>query len=210
MAHRKISIKKQAGIRKCHTSIESMVLKAAREWERAFDAIKSGVLILDKSGKILKCNKAVSDITGKPINSLLGRPCHNVIHGTLKRVENCPFSKAKRSLSQCSSIIPRGNKRFLITVDPIVSKGGELAGAVHMMNDVSSHSELQKKQDAADFYGSSEDIIRETMDRLLIVCGCAELSLMGDIKDSRVRKNLATILKESQNAKDLLGRIQKK
>ena len=53
---------------------------AAAEWRSTFDAIKDPVCLLDQKGKIVRCNNAMLQLTGKPFSEITNHHCWEVIH----------------------------------------------------------------------------------------------------------------------------------
>ena len=45
----------------------------ARHWQATFDAISDGVCLLDRDGTVLRCNHALTRLTGQPAGELIGR-----------------------------------------------------------------------------------------------------------------------------------------
>ena len=52
---------------------------AKREWEQSMDCIRDAVLLADSNGLLLRCNKVLSTLTGKPYQGLLNRKWQDVL-----------------------------------------------------------------------------------------------------------------------------------
>lgn len=52
---------------------------AKREWEQSMDCIRDAVLLADSDGLVLRCNKVLSTLTGKPYQGLLNRRWQDVL-----------------------------------------------------------------------------------------------------------------------------------
>src|SRR4051794_40942168 len=57
---------------------EEMARAAAQQWQATFAAINDGVCLLDRHGRVLRCNPTLERILGKPAPEILGRPCHEL------------------------------------------------------------------------------------------------------------------------------------
>jgi PAS domain-containing protein len=48
--------------------------EAAREWHAAFDAVGDALGLLDHQGRLLRCNRALARLLGRPAEEVLGQP----------------------------------------------------------------------------------------------------------------------------------------
>jgi two-component system NtrC family sensor kinase len=65
-----------------HGELEQLfgqVEHAKREWEQTLDHLRDFVLLTDAEYRILRCNKLLSDATGKPIDELVGADWYELI-----------------------------------------------------------------------------------------------------------------------------------
>jgi PAS domain S-box-containing protein len=169
-------IQEIAGRKKLAES-EVAVKQAAVEWQNTFDSITDAVLILDKERKIMRFNLATLALTGKSAEELLGRHCCTVIHGSQDTVTDCPMSRMEKSLSRESGEMQFGDRFFGITVDPVFDAEKRLAGAVHVISDITAKKRvddaLQKSE--ARFRGLFETMTEGVSLRELVydARGCA-------------------------------------
>jgi len=54
--------------------VEDELRAAAGQWRVTFDAIHDGILLIDEHGSILRCNRAMIEIVGKPFQEIVGHP----------------------------------------------------------------------------------------------------------------------------------------
>ena len=66
---------------------EEALLNAAQQWRSTFDGISDIVCLLDRQGRILKCNKAMTDLLGKPFSEIINRTHLEIVHGAPMPVE---------------------------------------------------------------------------------------------------------------------------
>ena len=52
---------------------EKALLNAARQWRATFDGISDIVCLLDQDGRIIRCNKAMTNLLGKPFGEIINR-----------------------------------------------------------------------------------------------------------------------------------------
>ena len=56
-----------------------LVRRGKKEWESTMDCVKEVVVLVDREGRIRRCNKALVALTGKGFNDLLGREITEVL-----------------------------------------------------------------------------------------------------------------------------------
>ncbi|MBZ5628001.1 MAG: response regulator, partial [Acidobacteriia bacterium] len=64
--------------------------QANREWEQVFNTVPDPVLVLDEDCRIRRANEAAASILGVGVPEMLGRPCHEVVHGRSEPLPSCP------------------------------------------------------------------------------------------------------------------------
>lgn len=109
---------------------------AMQEWQTIFDSINDAICFLDTDRKILKCNRAMSTLLDKPFEKIIGGVCCGFFHGTAGPIKNCPYFRMEKSLKRESADFAMGDKWYNVQIDPIIDDTGNLAGAVHIVNDI--------------------------------------------------------------------------
>lgn len=117
---------------------EEALRLAAHKWRTTFDAIGDAVCLLDPEGRILQCNQATMNLTGKSFDTILERPCWEILHGTSHPIEDCPFLRMKQTHRREESIITLRDRWLKETVDPILDEAGTLLGGVHLASDITT------------------------------------------------------------------------
>ena len=108
----------------------------AYEWRATFDAIKDAISFIDVEGKIIRCNKAMSNILGKPFEEIIGRTCWELMHGSTQPIPECSIVRMKISLKRETMILPIGERVFEVTADPLLDDSGKLKASVHIISDI--------------------------------------------------------------------------
>ena len=107
------------------------------EWQETFNAITDGVCIIDKKrGKILQCNKAMTQFLGKPHDEIIGQSCCELLHGSSKPVKKCPLVRMYENRRSETTDYQVGDRWLNIKVDPYFDHQGNLTGAVHILSDI--------------------------------------------------------------------------
>ena len=101
---------------------EEALLNAAQQWRTTFDGISDIVCLLDLEGRILRCNKAMTNLLGKPFSEIIGRPHWEIIHGTTAPIKESPFELMRETRRKEIAILPIGDRWFNIAVDPLLDK----------------------------------------------------------------------------------------
>ena len=115
---------------------EEALRLAAHKWRTTFDAIKDAVCLLDPGGRILQCNRAMMNLTGKSFDTIIDHPCWEILHGASQPREDCPFLRMKQTLQREESIMSLQNRWLKETVDPILDEAGTIVGGVHLVSDI--------------------------------------------------------------------------
>jgi len=120
-------------------------MRAAQEqWQRTFDAAKDAFWLMDKNYRILRSNKAALLLFACPAESMTGRSCWEVVHGTKAPIPECPILRARESLRRESMETTIAGKWYQALVDPILDDEGRFAGAVHIMTDISERRQAEE------------------------------------------------------------------
>jgi PAS domain S-box-containing protein len=70
-----------------------MLDRTNQEWERTFNAISDGIMVLDNQHRILRANKAMADALGMTEQELIGKLCFELVHGEKEPPAFCPHSQ---------------------------------------------------------------------------------------------------------------------
>jgi two-component system, cell cycle sensor histidine kinase and response regulator CckA len=124
---------------------EKALLNAAQQWRATFDGLSNIVCLLDPEGRIIKCNKAMTDFLGKPFGEIINRTHLEILHGAPMLIEECPVERLWKTHRRETDILLINDRWFSIAVDPLLDEAGGLVGAVHIMSDV---TELKRTEEA--------------------------------------------------------------
>lgn len=124
---------------------ESEIKKAAQEWQRTFDSITDLVFIQDSEYTIAKVNKAFAKAMKVKPEEIIGKKCHEVVHGRNTPWPGCPFQNVLDSKKGYSEEVDGQNigTPLLVTVSPIFDETGKLVGAVHVAKDITERRKVE-------------------------------------------------------------------
>jgi PAS domain S-box-containing protein len=123
---------------------EEALLNAAQQWRTTFDGISDIVCLLDREGRILRCNKAMMNLLEKPLSEIIGRSHCEIVHGTTAPIKECPVELLRETRCRETTTLLIDDRWFNVAVDPLLDEAGGLIGAVHIMSDVTDHKRAEK------------------------------------------------------------------
>jgi len=124
-----------------HERTEKALLNAAQQWRATFDGISDVVSLLDMEGRVLRCNKAMTHLIGKPFSEILNRPYWEIIYGKSAPMEACPVIRMRQTLCRETALVEIYGRWFNIAVDPVFDEARCLIGSVHIMSDVTERKQ---------------------------------------------------------------------
>jgi PAS domain S-box-containing protein len=121
---------------------EKAMQLASQNWKRTFQAMHSGIALIDDNQIIIQTNKAFQNFINESESKIQGEPFSRFIFGSETSTENDLFGKMLKSkkCEKAETIIQ--GKIFEVLVDPIIDSKAKTTGAVLILNDIT-----QKKRD---------------------------------------------------------------
>jgi len=135
----------QKQIREKKEQAEKALMLSALEWQTTFNAIKDGICLTDLNGKLIRCNKAMTKLLGKPASKILGYTLNELIKNISKPAKRDLISSAKKTKRRETQILKINGRWFNISVDPIFDKDGNFLGAVQIISDITEHKLADEK-----------------------------------------------------------------
>ena len=115
---------------------EEALRALARQWQTTFDSVTDSVCLIDLEGNLLQCNAATTTLLGRSPDELTSRKCWELVHVTSEPHDDCPITRMVESRHRESTQIQVGDRWLEVTVDPVLDQDETLAGAVHIIADV--------------------------------------------------------------------------
>ncbi|MFH1112810.1 MAG: PAS domain S-box protein, partial [Pseudomonadota bacterium] len=121
--------------------------RANKDWEQTFNAIPDMVMVLDRRHRILRANKAMAAVLGRPEEELKGRFCFELVHDAKQPPAFCPHSVLLQDGTEhCAEVFEPTLRRSLdVRVSPLSDETGTVIGSVHVIRDVTEQKNLQKQ-----------------------------------------------------------------
>lgn len=136
------SVAAQLAIGIAQAELFELVARAKKEWESTFDAMSDGIFIFDRQGQLIRVNRAGADFEQRSPQLLSGKHCCDI----LRTNADDAFCIVEKAIAESRSVTleirpTRLNQPLLVTVEPILDRDGQTAGAVCTARDV---TELRK------------------------------------------------------------------
>lgn len=127
--------------------VESTMRQASNEWRRTFDSIPDMIMVIDRKYRLLKVNKAASQIFGQSFKELIGQSYHKVLYGTEAPPENCPLHRTMIDGEQHIEEIKLAGLvgDFLGTATPLTGESEELIGLVLVVRDITERKRMEEE-----------------------------------------------------------------
>jgi PAS domain S-box-containing protein len=124
---------------------EAAARSAAHQWRCTFDAISDPVCVIDAAGVVLRCNRAVCDLLGRPHEVVVGRPYAAVIQEAFNLNASPDLGFGDGDPGRRISEVRLGDRWFTVTADPMCDGAGAPAGGVSILTDVTRRKALEEQ-----------------------------------------------------------------
>ena len=184
---------------------EKQLEQVAREWRTTFDSITDLISIHDKDNRLLRVNKAVADRLKTTPKELVGKFCHEVMHGTKVPPVYCPNRQTLKTGKPAA--IETYNQNFEAylheSTSPIINDKGEISGTVNVTRDITQQKRIEEQLIMTDRLASigelSSGVAHELNNPLTSVIGFSQLLMEGDVPEN-IKSDLVIIYNEAQRA----------
>ncbi len=193
-----------------HEKAEETIKKLSKAVEQTEDS----VIITDKEGIIEYVNPAFEKITGYRSQEIIGKTPRilksdkhdeKFYKHLWETVLSGQVFKAELINRKKSGDLYYAEK----TITPIKDEQGNITCFVSTDRDITRQKELEKTERLTQLGKLVSHVAHEVNNPLMVISGRAQLSLMEDIKNDEVKRNLDTIFQQSQRAKDIIERLLK-
>ncbi len=198
--------------------MEETFIRVSQEWQRTFDFMSESVWIMDEDNIVLRSNKAAELYFNRPSAEMVGKHCWEIVHGTLEPIPECPITRVRKSLHRESTELQIGGTFFQVAVDPILDAGGQFAGAVHVVANITGRkkaeherakleAQLRQSQKMEAIGQLAGGIAHDFNNMLSIITGYSKLALKALDPSAPNYAHLKAILDAGQHSADLTRQL---
>ncbi len=123
---------------------EDRLRAVAQQWQATFDAISDGVCLLDRHGRVLRCNQGLSRLLDRPPGELIGRPHEELTPGA-PGGPRTPFTRMLATRRREVAEVALGDRWLQGVADPMLADDGTVIGAVYILSDVTQRRRLEEQ-----------------------------------------------------------------
>lgn len=161
----------------------------SRQQEVLLDAVAEGICGLDRQGKVTFANPAAARLLGAPVDALIGKPVHDLLHGAAgaDRVcsEDCPLRSAATQSGAASGEenIFRADGSYFpaeYALTPIRSQG-RVSGSVLSFRDISQRYALDRMKD--EFISTVSHELRTPLTSIRGALGLLSSGILGEVNE---------------------------
>jgi len=206
---------------------EASLQASSKDWQDTFDAAQEAICVLDMNRTIVRCNQAMLRLLGKSRESVIGRPCCEVVHCTSHPPEDCLLVRLQVDPRRETTVVRRGDKWLRVITDPLVDETGKVTRIVHIMSDITQ----QKRAEEAEAELEAQRLLSLRADRLrslgemaagvahelnqplVGVRGLAEHLLIGmdrgwNLSEEKLRNKLSLIVEQADRMSHIIERVR--
>jgi PAS domain S-box-containing protein len=126
---------------------EEKARAVARELESTFDAISDPLCLLDREGRVVRCNQAMTRFVGATETELLGRDHTSFLPAPGEGALADPFRRMTQSKARETENVQRGDRWLRVTCDPVLDDAGAVTGAVYIFSDFTERQRAQEQRE---------------------------------------------------------------
>ncbi|APV44490.1 PAS domain S-box-containing protein [Dehalogenimonas formicexedens] len=186
--------------------------KAAEEWRITFDSIDDPISIQDNNYRFVRVNRAFGRAYGMEPADLVGKKCYEIIHKTAAPPADCPhreIMKAPRPMTE-EYYDPVKEMHLEISMAPIISGNGEMAGVVQITKDVTERKKLESHLIVTDRLASlgemAAGIAHEINNPLTGMIGFTDMLLESDLPEV-VKGDIKLVAEGSARVAEIVKRM---
>jgi PAS domain S-box-containing protein len=124
--------------------LERVLLASARDWRTTFDGIHDAVCLLNPQLEVLRCNRAMADLVGKPFGEIIGRACCELVHGAPGPLDECPVQRARETRRRETLVLEVGDRWINFVADPVLDENDRVVGMVHILADMTERKRAEQ------------------------------------------------------------------
>jgi PAS domain S-box-containing protein len=124
---------------------EEAARASARQWQATFDAIDDAVALLDRDGRLVRGNRALSGLLGRPGIDLLGRPFAELLGQAFGAAAAPLVTLLGQAPGWPAQEVAVGERWFRVSAGPVRGESGQPNGRALVLSDVTQRKRLEEQ-----------------------------------------------------------------
>jgi PAS domain S-box-containing protein len=192
--------------------MEEALRQAAADWRQTFDSISDAISIHSKDCRLQRVNMAFADTFRMEPHRLIGKHCHELMHGTKEPISACPHQETLRTgkPARAEFFEPKLGIHLEVTTSPIFDERGEITGTVHIARDTTERKRQSEQLMITDRLASIGELAsgaaHELNNPLTSVVGFSQLLMERDVPDD-IREDVSIIYSQAQRAAEVVKNL---
>ena len=169
-------------------SAEEQAVVAARQWQATFDAIGDPVCLLDRDGRFLRANGAMSSLLGMQAEVLVGEKLVECLEHAVGVPDRAALERLWNDATHAPAELHVGTRWFRATASPVHDRWNAALGVVVVLTET---TDRHREEDAQHFLAEASILLASSLDfhttlasiaRLVVrsMADFCEIALAGD------------------------------
>jgi PAS domain S-box-containing protein len=120
---------------------------AARHWQTTFDAIPDPVWLVDRTGRVERCNRAMAELFGRPGSEVIGCPYRELAEQAFGPRAQPLLANGDQPGRREVSELELAGRWFRLAVSPVLDDRGVETGTVLLLADISERKRAERDRD---------------------------------------------------------------
>ena len=117
-------------------------------WQSTFDAIQDGVMLLSRSGQVLRCNRAMAEMLGRSPEEIVGDAGLPALAEGAIPSQDWPLARALSERRRVARDVQVGSRWFEIVADPVLDESVEVSAVVTTVKDITDRRAAEAQLEA--------------------------------------------------------------
>ena len=147
---------------------------AAQQWQATFDAISDGVCLVDRGGRVLRCNGALAALVGSSCGEAEQRDLVTLLEEGVGPLDAEALRRAWRTAHGETQELRIGDRWFRVTTSPVSGPRRQDGGSVCVFADV---TERHRTEDGQRFLSEAGGVLASSLDFHTTLASVARLAV---------------------------------
>ncbi len=128
-----------------HVKAERERERARKEWKITFDALPDIATLVSPDHKFIRINEKGAETLGMSTESVIGKPCYELVHGRHSPIPECPCVEVIESGEPSrGKEFEENGRHYIAAASPIFDDEGGLEALAHTVKDITERKEIEE------------------------------------------------------------------